>query len=71
MKKYSLSALNILMIIVVVFATSSCSKKVGCYFSSTPKIETYRIRDLSSATLYPSEGKQNINETVSMIITCN
>lgn len=54
MKKYSSIITGILLVAVLSFTTSSCSRKVGCYYSLTPEMQTSVdlscIPDVSSAT---------------------
>ena len=48
MKKISFSALFITAVIIISILLSSCSRKVGCYFSVSPEVESGRITMYSS-----------------------
>ncbi len=55
MKKYSLSISRIFIVTILAMTISSCSRKVGCYYSLGSGMEANRKYDLPSTCLRPSE----------------
>ena len=40
MKNFSLSTISLIAAVIIALSLSSCSRKVGCYFSLAPEIES-------------------------------
>jgi len=71
MKKYSISILSILATIIII-GTSSCSRKIGCYWSITPATESWKNSCLSPLPdLFPSANMATNNPEMPAAMTTN
>jgi len=72
MKKYSISLLSILAAIIITLGSSSCSRKVGCYWSLTPETGSWNINSPASMPdLFPSENMSANTPVNSVEMTTN
>jgi len=55
MKKFSFSVFNLCLLVVVTMMITSCSRKVGCYFSYTPVVEMKERITVTSMDTYSLE----------------
>jgi hypothetical protein len=72
MKKYSISILSILAVIIITVGSSSCSRKIGCYWSVTPEIKSWRTNVLTELPdMFPSENIATSNSEMPVAMTTN
>ena len=55
MKKFSFSVFKLCLLAIVLVIITSCSRKVGCYFSYAPAIEMKERANVSTLETYPVE----------------
>lgn len=67
MKKLTSSIVSLTAVILIILSLSSCARKVGCYFSSTPGMESIR-NDFAQRTQYASD---NCPEVYRVVSTCD
>jgi hypothetical protein len=70
MKKFTLSAACISLILIAALSTSSCARKVGCYFSDAQKMERTRDNDSQCSVTFSKITNQEI-KNFAVDITCD